>query len=89
MSIAWTDDEGTEQLIGEGIDPSTSRLVHNFDMTVKNSTTLTEVRPWKPVTMANRTADATLQEFWFDGNGNNYKQVKIANPVAGEKCGQI
>jgi hypothetical protein len=33
--------------------------------------------------MANRTANATIQTSWFDGNNNNYKQIKIDNPVAG------
>jgi hypothetical protein len=84
-SIAWTDDEGTEQVSEDGIDPTTSRLVHNFDFIVRNITTGVEVRAWKPSVMANRTADATLETGWFDGNGNNYKQVKINNPVAGQQ----
>ena len=85
-SIAWTDDEGPEQTEANGgIDPTTSRLAHNFDVVVRNITTGVDVRAWKPSIMANRTADATLEMGWFDGNGNNYKQVKINNPVAGQQ----
>jgi hypothetical protein len=83
VSMAWTDDEGTEQVSGDGVDVTTSRLVHNFDMMVRNLSTSVDTRTWKPSTMANRTANATLETDWFDGNGNNYKQVKIMNPVAG------
>lgn len=85
VSIAWTDDEGIEQTSANNIDPTTSRLVHDFDMMVKNMATSVDTRTWKPSTMANRTADATIETTWFDGNGNNYKQVKIANPTAGQQ----
>ena len=85
-SIAWTDDDGPEQTEANGgIDPTTSRLVHNFDVVVRNITTSVDVRAWKPSIMVNRTADATFETGWFDGNGNNYKQVKINNPVAGQQ----
>jgi serine protease AprX len=83
ISIAWTDAEGVEQTSTNGIDPTTSRLVHEYDMLVRIQSPFTDYRPWKPSIMANRTADATLQTNWFDGNGNNYKQIKITNPVAG------
>jgi serine protease AprX len=83
VSIAWTDTEGTEQTSTNGTDPTTSRLVHNFDILVRVRNPIVDTRPWKPVTMANRTADATTQTNWFDGNANNYKQVKILNPIAG------
>ncbi|KPM46828.1 S8 family serine peptidase [Jiulongibacter sediminis] len=83
VGIAWTDDEGTEQTSAEGVDPTTSRLVHEFDLLVRNVNSSNDTRPWKPSVMSNRTANATLQTGWFDGNNNNYKQVKIDNPVAG------
>ncbi|MDZ7896850.1 MAG: S8 family serine peptidase [Arcicella sp.] len=97
VSIAWTDAPGAEQTSANGTDPTTSRLVHEFDMLVSApqpagvstsglglvSSSATDFRPWRPSTMANRTADATLQTTWFEGNGDNYKQVKILNPVAG------
>jgi serine protease AprX len=83
ISIAWTDEKGTEQTESNGIDPTTSRLVHEFDMSATTNSPFQESRPWKPSTMANRTANATTQTTWFDGNGNNYKQIKILNPVAG------
>ena len=84
-SIAWTDDGGPEQVSQDGEDPTTSRLVHNFDFVVRNTTTGVDVRAWKPSVMANRTDNATLETGWFDGNGNNYKQIKINSPVAGQQ----
>ncbi|PWK26386.1 subtilase family protein [Arcicella aurantiaca] len=83
ISIAWADEKGTEQTSANGTDPTTSRLTHEYDMLVRITSPFQDSRPWKPSTMANRTADATTQTTWFDGNGNNYKQIKILNPVAG------
>ena len=85
VSIAWTDIEGVEQTAKDGIDPTKSRLVFEYDMIVKNVTKNTTFRAWKPSSMANRTVDATLETMWFDGNGNNYRQVKIDSAVAGDK----
>jgi|GEM_PF-5769830 len=85
VSIAWTDIEGVEQTIKDGIDPTVSRLIYDYDMIVKNVTKNTTFRAWKPVSIANRTADATKETTWFDGNGNNYRQVKIDSAKKGEK----
>lgn len=85
VSIAWTDDEGPEQVEENGVDPTTSRMVYDFDMLVKNMTTNAETRTWKPTTMANRAAAATISTTWFDGNGNNYKQVKINEPTPNQE----
>lgn len=81
VSIAWTDDEGVEQMEENGVDPTTSRMVYDFDMLVKNMTSNAETRTWRPRMMAERTLNATISTTWFDGNGNNYKQVKINNPT--------
>ena len=83
ISMAWTDDEGTEQASTDGIDPTVSRLVHEYDMLVRIINPANDVRPWQPSSMANRTADATVQTNWFQTNNNNYKQVIIPNPIAG------
>jgi serine protease AprX len=85
VSIAWTDIEGTEQTIADGVDPTASRLIFDYDMIVKNVTKNTTHRAWKPVGMANRTENATQETKWFDGNGNNYRQVKIDSAKNGEK----
>lgn len=85
VSIAWTDIEGVEQTSKDGIDPMVSRLIYDYDLIVKNVTKDTTYRAWKPSTMANRTANATYETKWFDGNGNNYKQVKIDSAIAGNK----
>lgn len=83
VAIGWTDDEGPEQTSADGTDPTTGRLVYDFDIMVKQVGPNTEFRPWKPTSMANRTSDATLCSGWFDVNNNNYKQIRIATPVAG------
>jgi serine protease AprX len=83
ISMAWTDEQGTEQTAANGTDPTTSRLVHEYDMLVRITSPFSDTRPWKPSGMANRTADATVQTGWFEVNNNNYKQVIITNPVVG------
>jgi serine protease AprX len=84
VNIAWIDDEGNEQVSGEGIDPDTPRLVFDFDILVRTTAGGTiDARPWKVPSMANRTADATTSTTWFDDNRNNFRQVVITNPVAG------
>lgn len=83
ISMAWTDEQGTEQTSANGTDPTTSRLVHEYDMLVRIQSPFSDTRPWKPSGMANRTANATVQTGWFEVNNNNYKQVIITNPVAG------
>jgi serine protease AprX len=85
VSIAWTDIEGVEQTAQDGIDPTTSRLIYDYDLIVRNVSKNTTFRAWKPSVMANRTEDATLEKTWFDGNGNNFKQVKIEKAIAGDK----
>jgi serine protease AprX len=85
VSIAWTDIEGIEQTSKDGIDPTASRLIYDYDMLVKNISKNTIYRTWKPSVMANRIANATHEYTWFDGNGNNYKQVKIDSAIAGDK----
>ena len=85
VSIAWTDIEGVEQTSKDGIDPTVSRLVYDYDLIVRNVSKNTTFRAWKPSAMVNRTEDATLEKTWFDGNGNNFKQVKIDKAIAGDK----
>ncbi|WP_207494854.1 S8 family serine peptidase [Aridibaculum aurantiacum] len=83
VSIAWTDDEGTEQTATDPVDQSTGRLVHHFDFMVRHMATFTDTRPWRPMGMANRTQNAAKGTAWFQNDNNNYRQVIIENPVAG------
>lgn len=83
ISLSWTDDDGTEQLVTDGIDPTTGRLVYSFDMMARDMTNTTDNRPWSPMGMANRTVNATAATSWFGVDNNNYKQIYIANPTAG------
>ena len=82
VNMAWIDNEGPEQKATDGVDPTLSRIVYDFDMVVRGGSPSVEVHPWKIPTLANRTANATLGTAWFDGNGDVFKQVLIANPVA-------
>ena len=76
-SICWTDDEGPEQTESNGIDPTTSRLVYNFDIQFRNVTIAQNFYPFKNLTMLNPTAAASTGTGWFQNNVDNYKQVNI------------
>lgn len=82
VSICWTDDEGAEQVNTDGIDPTASRLVYNFDFLVKESNASNEARPWKGPGMANRTGNATITTTWFENTVDNYKQAILNSPQA-------
>lgn len=84
VNIAWIDDEGPEQTAAEGIDPTTSRLVYEFDVMVRQQVPnpVVETWPWVVPGMANRTANATIATGWFQSSGGNFRQVIIANPIA-------
>jgi serine protease AprX len=79
-SICWTDDEAAEQLIGEGVDPTTGRLVYNFDIKLVDQVTNQEYFPWKGPGMANRTQNSTRTG---PNDVDNFKKVDIDAPVAG------
>ena len=84
VNIGWVDDDGPEQLAGEGIDPTTSRLVYDFDVMVRQvaPNLLVDTWPWVVPGMANRTANATVATAWFQSNGGNFRQIIIATPIA-------
>ena len=76
-SICWTDDEGVEQTSTDGVDPTASRLVYNFDMLFRRQSPFVQVRPYKNLTIADPTATATAGSNWFENNVDNYKQANI------------
>lgn len=76
-SICWTDDEGTEQTQANGVDPTASRLVYNFDFLFRNSSVFQQVWPYKNLTMANPTETVTAGTGWFQNNVDNYRQSNI------------
>lgn len=82
VSIAWIDDDGQEQTSANAVDVNTSRLVYNFDVMVKSNASNATTYPWRPMGMANRTANASKGTTWFESDNNNYRQVKIDNPTA-------
>lgn len=78
-SICWTDDEGPEQLESNGVDPSLSRLVYNFDIKLRRLSPFVQTAPYKSFTMATRSSVAALAgDNWFQNNVDNYKQTYIA-----------
>ena len=84
VNLAWIDDEGPEQTAAEGIDPTASRLVYDFDVMVHGvaPNPLVEAWAWVVPSMANRTANATIATGWFQSNGGNFRQVIVSNPIA-------
>ena len=84
VNLGWIDDEGPEQTGAEGIDPTTSRMVYEFDVMVRRvgPNPVVEAWAWVVPSMANRTANATIATGWFQSNGGNFRQVIITNPIA-------
>jgi hypothetical protein len=82
VNLGWTDDAGTEQVAGDGTDPTTSRMVYDFDVSVRTPANAFE-RPWVLPGMANRADNATKATAYFASNGGPFRQVVIANPAAG------
>ena len=80
VSISWTDNPGTEQTAADGIDPTTPRLVYNFDLKVTAPAPITIYYPWSGPGMANRTENSTRTG---TNNVDNFERVDIDNPIAG------
>lgn len=85
-SICWTDDAGAEQTIADGVDPTASRLVYNFDFLFRNQTVFQDKRPYKNLTMAIPTATVTVGTGWFQNNADNYKQLNL---ITGNSTGDF
>lgn len=81
VNLGWSDDGGTEQVAGDGTDPTTSRMVYDFDVAVRINGVFT--RAWVLPGMVNRTADATkATAFTFQSNGGPFRQVIVDAPTA-------
>lgn len=77
-SICWTDDDGVEQTSANGVDPTISRLVYNFDMVFRRAgSAFVQNHAYKQLTMANPTATVTAGTGWFQNNADNYRQANI------------
>lgn len=77
-SICWTDDEGVEQTSADGINPTASRLVYNFDILFRQQGPSINVRPFAPLSVSNPNNVATVSTTWFGNSVDNYKQANIA-----------
>lgn len=84
-SICWTDDDGNEQLATEGVDPTKSRLVYNFDIKLRRVSPFAQTSTYKSFTMATKTNLAQLGTDWFQNNVDNFKQTYI--PAGGTEGG--
>lgn len=83
VNIGWSDDEGLVQTISNGIDPTDSRTVYNFDVLVTDVAAATAYRSWVTPSLANRTNDATKATDWFQANGGPIRQVIVPTPTTG------
>lgn len=83
INIGWSDDEGPVQTISNGIDPTDTRTVYNFDVLVTDVAVGTAYRPWVTPSLANRTNEATRATDWFQANGGPIRQVIVPTPTAG------
>lgn len=84
-SICWTDDEGVEQTVTDGTDPTAKRLVYNFSFAFRRLAPFAQNYPYKEFTMATRTDVATLGSDFFQNNTDNFKQTFI--PAGGTEGG--
>lgn len=76
-SICWTDDEGPIQKAADGVDPTASRLVYNFDIKLRRLSPFVQNSSYKAFTMATKTDVASLGTDWFQNNVDNFKQTYI------------
>jgi serine protease AprX len=77
-SICWTDNEGVEQTSTDGVDPTASRLVYNFDMLFRRlGSAFAQAFPFKKLSMSSPTAAATVATNWWQNNVDNYRQANI------------
>ena len=85
VTISWIDDMGETQTSSEGVDPTTSRLVYDFDLVVTNLSSNTATGSWITPIMTAPFAPATRATGLDDGNqhANTVRQVLVDNPVAG------
>lgn len=76
-SICWTDDEGVAQTESDGVDPTDSRLVYNFDLVLKRHLTnsIDETYGYRSLSMANPTQIVTLGNAPQQNNVDNYKRT--------------
>ncbi len=89
-TMCWTDDEGTEQVSGDGTDPAALRAKYVFGFALRSHGTTNysgyaeQTQHWLTPTMANPTANATKAATSGTAHPNTCAQV-VSNtmPVAG------
>ena len=80
LSTAWTDDAGPKQVESDGVDPTVSCLVYNFDIKLTAPDGTTAFFRWSGPGMANRTGNSTQTGL---NNVHNFERIDIQNPIAG------
>lgn len=86
VNLGWTDDEfAAAQVEADGVDPTTNRMVYNYDIMVRTGSAGNETfsRPWVLPGMMNRTSSAARATAFFEANGGPFRQVIVDTPTAG------
>ena len=82
-TLVWTDDDGVEQTVADGTDPTASRAVYQFDMLLRQVSPFVDTRTWVTPTISSPTAAATKAADW-SYDANNVKQIVFDSPAAGQ-----
>ncbi len=75
-SLCWIDNEGSDQLEEEGINPTKSRMVYNFSMKFQQASPAMTAWPYKNLDVTNPGVPAVVGNNWFQ-SGNNYIQANL------------
>ncbi|TAG48586.1 MAG: IPTL-CTERM sorting domain-containing protein [Betaproteobacteria bacterium] len=84
-TLCWTDDEGTEQVSTDGVDPTATRAKYSFGTLLRNTSAFAQTGFWLTPTMANPTANATKTTATDVAHPNTCVQI-VSNetPTAGQ-----
>jgi serine protease AprX len=80
-SLAWIDDEGTEQDDTDGVDNTTSRMVYDFSMKLEQVAPALNAFPYNNLSIANPSAPTVAGNNWFQAK-NNYLQANLTATTA-------
>ena len=82
-TLVWTDDDGVEQTVADGTDPTASRAVYQFDMLAASIQSIRGYANLGHASHQQPTAAATKAADW-SYDANNVKQIVADSPTAGQ-----